>query len=244
MGVRRGEWRSTGSVWQDGAAESGGAEVPAYEEAIVRKSVRKFVGVALMALLGVLALPMLAAGAQTNGSTGSDGVPPDPPGACTFDVTPNPVASVPTQVTISGTAPTSDNTHVVLFVNGAPATANSPSDIVATNPNPDGTYTLRYTVTSVPADGSGLPLSVNFTFGNQNAYSAVCTGPGGITVIRVRVQTSPAEVVRPAPAAQAQAQALAFTGSSDTPSYVLIGIAAIVVGAVLVVAARRRSQVS
>ncbi len=40
------------------------------------------------------------------------------------------------------------------------------------------------------------------------------------------------------------AAALAFTGSSDTPSYVLIGIAAIVVGAVLVVAARRRSQVS
>ena len=39
-------------------------------------------------------------------------------------------------------------------------------------------------------------------------------------------------------------EVLAFTGSSDTPSYVLIGIAALVVGAVLVVAARRRSQVS
>jgi LPXTG-motif cell wall-anchored protein len=238
MGVRRGEWPTTGSVWQDGAAESGGAEYRLDEEAIVRKSVRKCVGVALMALLGVLALPMLAAGAQTNGSTGTDGVPPDPPGTCTFDVTPNPVASVPTQVTISGTAPTLDNTHVVLFVNGSPATKNAASDIVETDPNPDGTYTLLYTVTSVPADGSGLPLSVNFTFGNQNAYSAVCTGPGGITVIRVKVQTSPAEAAKPA------AQALAFTGSSDTPSYVLIGIAAIVVGAVLVVAARRRSQVS
>jgi LPXTG-motif cell wall-anchored protein len=152
-------------------------------------------------------------------------------------VTPNPVAAVPTQVTITGTAPTTDNTHVVLFVDGAPATPNGPTDVVETDPNPDGSYTLLYTVTSVPADGSGLPLSVNFTFGNQNAYSAVCTGPGGITVIRVKVQTSPAEAAKPA-------AALAFTGSSDTPSYVLIGIAAIVVGAVLVVAARRRSQVS
>jgi LPXTG-motif cell wall-anchored protein len=207
----------------------------------VRNAVHKLVGVAVIGLLGAFALPMLAAGAQTNGSTGSNGVPPDPPGACTFDVTPNPVAAVPTQVTITGTAPTTDNTHVVLFVDGVPATPNSGTDVVATDPAADGSYTLLYTVTSVPADGSGLPLSVNFTFGNQNAYSAVCTGPGGITVIRVKVQTAPAEVVKPPAAA---AQALAFTGSSDTPSYVLIGIAAIVVGAVLVVAARRRSQVS
>jgi hypothetical protein len=67
-------------VWQDGAAESGGAGKPAYEEAIVRNAVHKFVGVALIGLLGALALP-LAAGAQTNGSTGSDGMaPPPPPG--------------------------------------------------------------------------------------------------------------------------------------------------------------------
>jgi len=204
----------------------------------VRNAVQKLVGVALIGLLGAFALPMLAAGAQTNGSTGSDGVQPNPPGTCSFNVTPNPVPGVPTQVTISGTAPTTDNTHVVLFVNGSPATANSGTDKVETNPNPDGSYTLLYTITTVPGDGSGLPLSVNFTFGNQNAYSAVCTGPGGITVIRVKVQTSPAEAARPA------AQALAFTGSSDTPSYVLIGIAAIVVGAVLVVAARRRSHLS
>ena len=243
MEVRRGEWRTTGSVWQDGAAESGGAGVPAYEEAIVRNAVRKFVGVALIGLLGAFALPMLAAGAQTvttNGSTGTDGVPPDPPGECTFSVTPNPITAVPTQVTISGTAPTTDNTHVVLFVDGVAATPNSGTDVVQTDPAPDGSYTLLYTVTTVPADGSGLPLSVNFTFGNQNAYTSGCIGPGGEVVVRVKVVTSPATAAKPA----AAAQALAFTGSSDTPSYVLIGIAAIVVGAVLVVAARRRSQVS
>jgi LPXTG-motif cell wall-anchored protein len=207
------------------------------EEAIVRNAVRKFVGVALVGLLGALALPMLAAGAQTvttNGSTGSDGIPPDPPGVCTFSVAPNPVDAFPTQVTISGVAPTTDNTHVVLFANGSAATVQGAGDIVATDPAPDGSYTLKYTVNAV------VDLSVNFTFGNQNAYTSGCTGPGGITVVRVNVKA--AEVARPATAPAAQA--LAFTGSSDTPSYVLIGIAAIVVGGVLVVAARRRKQVS
>jgi LPXTG-motif cell wall-anchored protein len=230
-------------MWQDGAAESGGAGFRQAEEAIVRKSVRKFVGVALVGLLGALALPMLAAGAQTtttNGSAGSGGVPPAPPGVCTFDVTPNPVPSVPFQVTVTGTAPTTDNTHVVLFVDGVAATPNAPSDVVATDPGPTGAYTLLYTVTTMPAGGAGVPLSVNFTFGNQNAYSSGCTGPGGEVVVRVTVAVSPANVTKPAE----QAAALAFTGSSDTPSFVLIGIAAIVVGAVLVVAARRRKQVS
>ncbi len=58
----------------------------------------------------------------------------------------------------------------------------------------------------------------------------------------IRVKAPAAKPVTPA--AQPAAAALAFTGSSDTPSYVLIGIAAIVVGAVLVVAARRRSHLS
>ena len=116
------------------------------------------------------------------------------PATCTFDVTPNPVAAVPTQVTITGTAPTTDNTHVVLFVDGVPATPNSGPTSVETDPAPT-VPTRCCTRSRRPADGSGLPLSVNFTFGNQNAYSAVCTGPGGITVIRVKVQTSPAEVV-------------------------------------------------
>ena len=221
-------------MWQDGTAESGGAEYrQADEEAIVRNPVRKFVGVALMAVLGALfALPMLAAGAQTNGSTGSDGVPPDPPGDCVIlSVTPNPITALGTQVTVTGTAPNTDNTTVVLFANGVPATANSGTDVVSQLVT-DGTFTLKYTVLAAPVD-----LSVNFTFGNQNAYSAGCATPGGEVVVRVNLKAQ--EVSRPAPAA-----ALAFTGSSDTPSYVLIGIAAIVVGTVLVVAARRRKQVS
>jgi LPXTG-motif cell wall-anchored protein len=227
-------------VWQDGAAESGGAGVlPAYEEAIVRNAVRKFVGVALVGLLGALALPMLAAGAQTattNGSSGSNGIPPDPPGDCSFTVTPNPIPALGTQVTINGTAPTSDNAHVVLIADGVPAVPQSGTDVVEADPAANGSYTLLYTV------NAQVGLSVSMTFGNQNAYAADCIGPGGITVVRVTVKA--ADVTKPPAAVQPAAQALAFTGSSDTPSYVLIGIAAIVVGAVLVVAARRRSQVS
>jgi LPXTG-motif cell wall-anchored protein len=195
--------------------------------------VRKFVGVALMGVLGALfALPMLAAGAQTNGSTGTDGVPPAPPGDCVIlSVAPNPVAAFPAQVTVTGTAPTTDNTTVVLYADGVPATPNSGTDKVSQAVT-DGTFTLLYTVTQA------TNLSVNFTFGNQNAYTAGCATPGGEVVVRVDVKAS--EAAKPAPAAAA----LAFTGSSDTPSYVLIGIAAIVVGAVLVVAARRRSHLA
>lgn len=196
----------------------------------MRNPVRKFVGVMVMGVLGALfAFSMLAASAQTNGSTGTDGVPPAPPGDCTIlSVTPNPVPGFPTQVTITGTAPTTDNTTVVLYVNGAPAVPNGGGDIVS-QPVTDGTFTLKYTVTAA------TDISVNFTYGNQNAYTSGCATPGGEVVVRVDV--SPTSATRPA-------ASLAFTGSSDTPSYVLIGIAAVVVGAVLVVAARRRSRVS
>jgi LPXTG-motif cell wall-anchored protein len=191
-----------------------------------------------LTVLGVLGalfvMPMLAAGAATNGSTGSDGVPPPPPGACVIlAVAPNPVPAFPTQVTISGTAPSIDNTHIVLYANGAPATPNAPSDVVQQDVT-TGTFTLKYTVLA-PTD-----LSVNYTYGNQNAYTAGCATPLGEVVVRV-VEVKGAAVTRPAVAG---AQALAFTGSNNTPSYVLVGIAALVLGAVLVIAARRRSRLS
>jgi LPXTG-motif cell wall-anchored protein len=181
----------------------------------------------VLALLGALvALPMLVAGAQTNGSTGSNGVAPNPPGACVIDSFTDVTVAAGTQVTITGTAPSSDNTHVILYANGQPAVAQAPGDIVAQDVT-DGTFTLKYTVTQT------VELSVNFTFGNQNAYTAICSTKGGVLSEVVRVGAN--EVTR---------AALAFTGSSDAPSYVLIGIGAIVLGAVLVVAARRRSQVT
>jgi LPXTG-motif cell wall-anchored protein len=213
--------------------------------------VRKFVGVAVMALVAVLALPALA-GAQTDGSTGSDGVPPPPPaGGCVLlsadpAILPTPFpASL--QFTITGRADPSDNSHVQLFVNGAPAVAK-PGDVVetfVTTPLPPTgpNFTLTYTATpsdvhTAPDGTTFIDFSISWTYGNQNAYNAACPTPGGQEVIRVQAEAASATTNRPG------AAALAFTGSSDTPSYVLIGIAAIVVGAVLVVAARRRKQVS
>ena len=67
----RGEWRvASRSVWQDDAAESGGVRAAEQrrEEAIVRNTVRKFVGVALIGVLGAFAL-QASAGAQTDDPT-------------------------------------------------------------------------------------------------------------------------------------------------------------------------------
>jgi LPXTG-motif cell wall-anchored protein len=201
----------------------------------VRNPVRKLMGVAVVGVLGALfAMPMVAAGAA-DGSTGSGGIDPAPPGDCVLtSVTPNPIPAFGTQVTISGTAPSTDNTHIFLFADGNPATPNSATDVVD-QAITDGTFTLKYTVLA-PVD-----LSVNFTFGNQNAYTAICPTVDNEVVVHVDVEAT--NVVKP-PAAAAQAQALAFTGSNDTPSFVLVGIAALVLGAVLVIAARRRSQLS
>ncbi len=135
-----------------------------------------------------------------------------------LSVTPNPVPSFPAIVTMTGTAP--NDVHMVLYVDGVPA---SEQDVT------DGTFSLSANLTKA-AD-----LSANYTYGNENAYTANSATPGGLNVVRVDVEGAQANT---------NAKALAFTGSSNTPSYVLIGIAALVFGAVLVVAARRRSQLS
>jgi LPXTG-motif cell wall-anchored protein len=184
------------------------------------------------ALCALSVMPMLAAGAQT--VPGEGGAQPDPPGDCVIlSVAPSPVPAFPTQVTVSGTAP--NGVRMVLYADGVPAVPQAPSDVVVQDVT-DNTFVLKYTVNQ-PTN-----LSVNFTFGTDNgtdnAYTAGCATPGGEVVVRVEVKA--AEVK----AARAKTAALAFTGSSDTPSYVLIGIAAVVLGAVLVVAARRRSRLS
>ena len=182
----------------------------------MRNAVRKSVGVALIGLLGALALPMLAAGAQEGGA-------PVSPGACSLAAS----GTAPGPVTGTVTVPSGATQVLVIFTPSEGDLTPQPHPYAA--PAGGGVVDFSFDVT-VP----GL-VSANYLYGNQNAYATTCTGPGGVAAI---------EISRPRPAAAPAAQALAFTGSSDTPSYVLIGIAAIVVGAVLVVAARRRSQVS
>jgi LPXTG-motif cell wall-anchored protein len=209
-------------VWQDGVAESGEANASALEEAIVRNPVRKCVGVALMAAVGALfALPMVAAGAQTVPGEGA----PEAPICTITSTTPNPVTTFPADVTVTGTV--QSGVRVTLYGQTPPGTGTTVA--LASQDVTDGTFSLT-------ANLSGeTDLTVNFTYGTDNAYTSGCATPGGEVVVRVK-----SNVASKGPAAAS----LAFTGSSDTPSYVLIGIAAIVVGAVLVVAARRRSHLS
>jgi LPXTG-motif cell wall-anchored protein len=186
--------------------------------------VRKFLGAALIAMVGVFVLAPAIAGAQTTTTTTfvpGEGAPPVP-GGCTFSVTPNPVAALPANVTVAGTAP--GGVTVELFVNGS--TTPAASKTLPASPDP-GSFSFPLTVTV-----NNTQVSVNYTYGNQNAYVQGCTGVGGEVVTRITVQTAPAQVA-----------ALAFTGSDNTPTYVIIGAAAVVVGLVLVVAARRRSKV-
>ncbi len=106
---------------------------------------------------------------------------------------------------------------VSLVVTGVPGTPKAL--------NPDGTFVFGPTVFAVPVD-----FSISYTYGNRNAYSNFCIGPGGQSVVRIR------------PAAAEAARALAFTGSSDTTRNVLIGFATLMLGTVLVVGTRRRKN--
>jgi LPXTG-motif cell wall-anchored protein len=172
-------------------------------------------GVALIALVALFALPMLAAGAQEGG-------PPPSPGQCTFNAT----GTAPGPVTGSVTVPAGATEVTVTFTGGNPSTQTF-------SPVPAGGGTFNFTFAAPTTPGV---VTANYVYGNKNAYSTGCQGPNGEAEIAIEA----ANAARPA----AQAQQLAFTGSSDTPSFVLIGIAALVVGAVLVIAARRHKQVS
>jgi len=183
--------------------------------------------VALVGVLGALfAFPMLAAGAQEGGS-------PPPPGACTFAAT----GTAPGTVTGSVTAPDGATQVIVTFTPNAGETGSPQSQ---TFPVPAGGGTINFSFdVAVP----GL-VRANFSFGDGNAYSTGCSGPGGIEAVAINGATTPPSGGEPAQAQTPRAAALAFTGSNNTPSYVLVGVAAVVLGAVLVMAARRRRQVS
>jgi LPXTG-motif cell wall-anchored protein len=176
-------------------------------------SMKKIVGVAAAGLIGVLALASSAAAVEA--IPGEGGVAPDSPGACVFSVTPAASTTFPVVVTVAGTAPAGVSATVYLdgVAKGGPTVVGA-----------GGTFSFPNI--SVPA--STTAISVNYTYGNKNAYTTVCADALGDVVIRVK----------------AEAATLAFTGSSsNTPTYVLVGIAAIVLGLVMVVGVRRRASV-
>jgi LPXTG-motif cell wall-anchored protein len=141
---------------------------------------------------------------------------PPPPGQCTFDVIPDTVTTFPADVEVKGTAPV--GVTVTVFLNGT-AIPGKTAVIPASG---------AFDFTGVHVTSASDGISVSFTFGNKNAYTASCADTLGEVVVRVKVEA---------------ATALAFTGSNNTSTYVLVGIGALVLGLVLIVGARRRASV-
>ena len=149
-------------------------------------SMKKVMGVAAAGIVAALALASSAAAVEA--IPGEGGVAPVSPGACVFSVTPAASQTFPVVVTVAGTAPVG----VTVTVVGAGGTFSFPG-------------------ISVPS--SNTAITVNYTYGNKNAYTTVCANSLGDIVVRVR--------------AEAATTKLAFTGSnSNTQTYVLVGVAA------------------
>jgi hypothetical protein len=139
---------------------------------------------------------------------------------CTFNVLPNPISPpFPAAVHIEGTAP--PNTQVTAF-NGA-------TPLVTTTADDNGNFHSGNFGVNPDTD-----VSASFAVAG-GSYATGCADPEGLIVVRVKGATA---------AQAAQAQALAFTGSNNTSTFVLIGFAALVVGMVLTIGARRPSRVS
>jgi LPXTG-motif cell wall-anchored protein len=179
----------------------------------VKTSVRRLTRIAVLgAVAAIAAVPLLATSAAAD-------EPPPSPGPCTFTVTPNPVPvppGFPADVVVAGSVPIAGVT-VNVFVNGV----LQPGSVVV---GASKQFSIPVHLTAASN------ITVNYLFGNQNAYATGCAEPGGSLVVRVDAATA--------------SQALAFTGSNNTHSFVLIGVAALLVGLVLTVGARRRSKVA
>jgi LPXTG-motif cell wall-anchored protein len=177
---------------------------------------KKVLGAAALGLVAVLALASSASAVEA--IPGEGGVAPTPPGACVFSVTPATSTTFPVVVTVAGTAPV--GVTATVYLDGVPKAG--PTVIGAAG-------TFSFPGISVPSANTAITMS--FTYGNKSAYTANCLSTLGDVVIRVK-----ADSVAAAP--------LAFTGSSSsTPTYVLLGLAAVVIGLVMVVGVRRRASV-
>ena len=178
--------------------------------------------------LAMVVLPAVVLAIASSTAAGALSPPPGEgqpasPGTCVFAFAPAAAdgAMQPGSVTVSVTAlPTIDEALTVqLFLDGAVVQ----SRVVSPPPSLPVVFTPINVV-------DGDSVSVNYILRDQSTYSTVCATVAGETVVRVRVLG-------------AQASRLAFTGSSNTTTTVLVGVAAIVLGLVLVVGARRRRRV-
>lgn len=139
--------------------------------------------------------------------------------SCSYSVNPTTLPVGGGFVTVSGVAP--GNTTVRVFTNGVLAATTQSAPIT-------GAFSTQVFITasveiSVALDG--YPSTPCIGVGGENVEQ---DGNGG-NIIVGGVSTT--------------RRNLAYTGSSDTRPFVLLGVGALCVGLVLVVAARRRSHV-
>jgi len=169
---------------------------------------------ALAFAAALVALPASAADAQTAVSRD-----------CSFFVTPANFTPPASNVAVHVSAPP----HVqveVFFTPDAPL--NAPPVLVAGG---DSGASGNVTFTKIVISTAGV-ISANFSTSPGNAYTTGCATVAGEAVVRVDPVTVAAATTNIAP--------LAFTGSSTTPSYVVAGLSAVIVGLVLLAASRRR----
>ena len=180
----------------------------------MKRSISKLIGAAALGLLvAIVAVPTGLAGAQTTGQT------------CSFSVSPDTFTSFPATTTVSGTAPA--GSHVRVFVQSD--VNQTPTVAAEVNAASNGSFSSQFTVTGPTS------ITVNFSTADNNAYATGCAENLGVTTVTIPpVQVAGSSVT---------AASLAFTGSSNTPSIALIGTAAVVVGAALVVGVRRKARV-
>jgi LPXTG-motif cell wall-anchored protein len=166
-----------------------------------------------VAAVGVIAVMSLASVAGAAQPDVPPQTAPPSPGACVFAVNPATSATFPVNVTVSGTAPT--GVHIMIFVGG---TKKAEGDVVG------GAFSFP----NISVPDSATAVQANYTYGNKNAYTTICADASNSVEIRVKAESA----------------TLAFTGSSsNTGTYVLVGVAAVVLGLVLVVGVRRRASV-
>jgi LPXTG-motif cell wall-anchored protein len=187
----------------------------------VETTVRRFTRIVAVSAIALVALGGLASAASAVdevelGDEGSQ--------LCTFNVLPNPLPA-DGNVHIEGTAPP----FATVVASRADDLNDPPTALVTVQADSSGGFVSANFHLDGPTD-----VVANFFLEGEpvtNAYAKGCGDPQGNLVVRVL-------------AATAQQQALALTGSNNTGTFVMIGVAAIVVGIVLTVGARRRSQVS
>lgn len=164
-----------------------------------------------------LVLICAASLAAVGGLAAPAGAGVTPTFSCSFNVSPTTLPPGGGLVTVSGVAPGS--TVVRVFVDGELAATTTSARIT-------GEWSVEVLITAtseITVALDGYPQTPCIGVGGEN----VERGPDSGTIV----------------VGGSTATRLAFTGSSDTRPYVLLGVGAVCVGLVLVVAARRRTRV-